>query len=64
MGHGPSFPGGVRVAAMNVNGRADVITGAGPGGAPHARVLDGNTLVSMASFFAFDPTFLGGIFVG
>jgi uncharacterized repeat protein (TIGR01451 family) len=64
--YGANFRGGVRVAAGDVNGDgfADVITGAGPGGGPHVRVLDGHNLNhELASFFAFSPTFTGGVFV-
>jgi serralysin len=62
-----SFSGGVRVAAVDVNGdgKADIVTGAGPGGGPHVKAFDGtNPGNVLESFFAFDPGFLGGVFVG
>jgi FG-GAP repeat len=61
----PAFPGGVRVAAgdLNGDGRAELITGAGPGGGPHVRVFDGAHGGELRSFFAFDPAFSGGVFV-
>jgi len=61
----PGFIGGVRVAAgdLNGDGSADVITGAGPGGSPHVRVFDGASTTELLSFFAFDATFGGGVFV-
>jgi hypothetical protein len=63
----PGFRGGIRVAAGNVDGsdRASVITGAGPGGGPHVRVLrwSGNAFVELASFLVYDPGFRNGIFV-
>jgi uncharacterized repeat protein (TIGR01451 family) len=64
-GYDPAFSGGVRVAAGDVDGdgRAEVITGAGPGGGPHVRVWDGATGEATASFFAFDASFGGGVFV-
>jgi hypothetical protein len=59
------FSGGVRVAAgdLNGDGKAEVITGAGPGGTPHARVFDGATTNELIGFLAFDPSSPGGVFV-
>src|SRR5204862_1593 len=39
--YNPAFRGGARVAALDVigDGRAEVVTGAGPGGGPHVRAL-------------------------
>jgi hypothetical protein len=61
----PAFRGGVTVAAgdMNGDGRADIITGAGSGGGPHVRAFSGTNLAPLASFFAYDPAFRGGVFV-
>jgi hypothetical protein len=71
----PAFAGGVNVAAADVNGdgHADVVTGAGPGAGPHVEVINGTKLnqvqangqianaALLASFFAFDPSFTGGV---
>ena len=60
----PGFAGGVRVAVGDVNGDGvgDIITGAGPGGAPHVKVFDGVSLAEIRSFLAYTG-FTGGIFV-
>jgi hypothetical protein len=74
----PSFQGGVTVGADEINGdtNAEIITGAGPGGGPHVKVIDGNQLDNLQpnmeisdaalldSFYAFSPFFNGGVFVG
>ncbi len=61
----PVFRGGVEVAAGDVNrdGYADLITAAGPGGGPHVKVFSGKDGTELKSFYAFDPTFRGGVFV-
>ncbi|MBY0514806.1 MAG: VCBS repeat-containing protein, partial [Gemmataceae bacterium] len=55
--------GGVNVAGGDVNGDgfADIIVGAGVGGAPNVRVFDGLTGALVTSFFVFDPTIQGGV---
>jgi hypothetical protein len=54
----------------------DIITGAGPGGAAHVKVIDGTKLGQVdasgqiaasalyASFFVFEPAYTGGVYVG
>src|SRR5205085_8819383 len=63
--YAPNFAGGVTVAAADVDGdgRADVITGAGPGGGPHVKVFRDRDLAMIFSAYAFDPAFNGGTFV-
>jgi hypothetical protein len=61
----PSFAGGVNVATGDVTGDGvpDVITGAGPTGGPQVNVYDGHTGKLLTSFFAYDPSFTGGVTV-
>jgi hypothetical protein len=63
--YGPTFLGGVSVAAADVNGdgKADIITGAGPGGSPHVKVFSGTDTAVLRSFTAYDAGFLGGVWV-
>jgi hypothetical protein len=62
----PAFTGGVRVAAADLDGdgRASIITAPGPGGGPHVRSFKAGRVPPGLSFFAFDPSFTGGVFVG
>ena len=71
----PNFTNGVFVASGDVNndGKADIITGADAGGGPHVKVIDGTKINQvqangaiadsslLASFFAYDPGFRGGV---
>jgi hypothetical protein len=73
----PAFRGGVNVAAGDVNGAGvvDIICTPGAGGGPHVKVIDGSKLglvgpdgavadeAVLASFFAYDPAFRGGVTV-
>ena len=75
--YAPTFTGGVSVAAADFNGdgKADVVTGAGPGGGPEVKVIDATKLnqvnaqgeimdsTLLADFFAYAPNFTGGVFV-
>ena len=61
-----AFQGGIFVASGDVDddGRDDLITGADAGGGPHVKVysgLSGATLVPLASFWAYDQSFAGGV---
>ena len=59
------FDGEVRVAWADFNndGFKDMVAGAGPGGGPHIKVIDAITGRELLSFFAFDPSFRGGVYV-
>jgi hypothetical protein len=74
LAYGPAFQGGVRVSAGDVDGDTfiDVITAPGPGGGPHVRGFDGETLAGrtvnnppteIAGLFPYESNFTGGLFV-
>jgi hypothetical protein len=66
LAYDPSFSGGVTLAVESIDagGVVSLVTGAGPGGGPHVKVWVANSALTLQSFFAFDPAFLGGVFVG
>ena len=59
----PDFRGSFRVAVADLNGNGvpDSIVGPGPGGGPLVKVFDGSDNRLLASFYAFDPAFTGGV---
>ncbi|HVE95097.1 MAG TPA: VCBS repeat-containing protein [Acidimicrobiales bacterium] len=63
--YAPAFPGGVTVAAgdLNSDGRAEIVTGAGPGGGPHVRVFTGQGVAQGSGFYAYAPEFRSGVYV-
>jgi uncharacterized repeat protein (TIGR01451 family) len=68
--YSPYFPGGVYVAAGDVDGDGvdEIITGARGGGGPHVRVwkIVGGVLTELYGhgFYAYDAAFPGGSYVG
>jgi hypothetical protein len=68
LAYDPSFFGGVTLAQhpLFFQNPEAIITGAGPGGGPHAKIwaLSNNAVTLQSNFFAFDPAFIGGVFVG
>lgn len=57
-----NFQGGVKVACgdLNDDGFVEIVVGAGNGGGPHVRIFD-NEGVLRGTFFAYNPTFRGGV---
>lgn len=57
-----AFKGGVQVAAGDIDGdgKAEIITGAGPGGSPHVRVFKADG-TAISGFFPYVKTFTGGV---
>ena len=57
------FTGGVSVAAGDLygSGHDDIVVGAGQGGGPQVAVFDMASRQLLASFYAMDPSFRGGI---
>jgi hypothetical protein len=57
-----NFRGGVYIAAGDINGdgKADIVTGAGPGGGPHVRIFSGAGGV-LGEYFAYSMNFTGGV---
>jgi hypothetical protein len=63
----PNFSGGVTVAYgidLSRPGFGNIATGPGPGGGPNVVIFRGDPLGKLSNFFAYDPNFPGGVYVG
>ena len=58
-----SFRGGVNVAVGDTNhdGHNKIVVAAGPGGGPRVRLFEPTPLQMVNDFFAFEPSFRGGV---
>jgi hypothetical protein len=61
--YGAGFHGGVYATGIydTEGNNTSIVTGAGPGGAPHVEVFNPATTAVTASFLAYAPTFAGGV---
>jgi hypothetical protein len=58
------FDGGVRLGVVTVNGQVELLSVPGPSGGADVRIFNPLSAAQLAEFFAYDPAFLGGSFVG
>ena len=59
----PGFVNGIYVATADFNrdGYSDIVVAAGFGAGPHVKVFSGKDLAELASFYTFDPGYIGGL---
>jgi autotransporter-associated beta strand protein len=66
LAYSANFTGGVNLAVLPIGqgGTTSIITGPGVGGGPDVRIWSDNGATIQREFLAFDPAFLGGVYVG
>lgn len=65
LAYAPNVTSGVSVAIGDIvaGGKQEIVTGAGPGGAAHVRTFDATGKAVGSGFYAYDPSFTGGVWV-
>jgi hypothetical protein len=65
LAYGERFTGGASVACADIDGdgRGEIITGAGGGGAPHVRIFSAEGAPKAANFLPYPRDFWGGLYV-
>lgn len=63
MAYDPAYRGSGFLATGDINGDSfdDLVIGTDVGGGPHVKVINGRTHEEAFSFFAYDPSFEGGV---
>ncbi|MFZ9824629.1 MAG: FG-GAP-like repeat-containing protein, partial [Gemmataceae bacterium] len=61
----PGFTGPIRVSSgdFDRDGRNEIVAAAGPGGGPAITIIDSQTGLPKAAFFAYSPAFRGGLYM-
>ena len=60
---GDDYDGGYKAWVRWPDGRADIVTGPGPGRAPETRLFDAVSSELLGNVLAYTPSFTGGVFV-
>lgn len=63
-GSGVEIGAHIAVSDIDLDGIAEIITGAGYGGGPQVRIFEGNGEIVNNGFFAYADYFRGGVYVG
>lgn len=62
----PGYRGGIRISLQDVDGDGtdEIVTGTGLNAPSHIRIWNFGSTTPIEDFYAFDPSYLGGVYVG